>query len=146
MQHVAERENDLAGSIAEIRRIIGQRGWCQHTLTDTRGRVCIMGARAVALGILESSAVGGADLAADRTLLFLAARAGRSVDGFNDTAHDQAAIMEFLVESQLAAMNYVPRSASASPQPTPYRSNVPWDALLGLRPSDSGETMAEPPD
>jgi hypothetical protein len=104
-----------------------------------------MGARAVALGILESSAVSGADLAADRTLLFLAARAGRSVDGFNDTAHDQAAIMEFLVESQLAAMNYAPGSASASPQPR-YRSNVPWDALLSPWPSDSGETMAEPPD
>jgi hypothetical protein len=145
MQDVAERENDLPGNIAEIRRIIGQRGWCQHTLTDARGRVCIMGARAVALGILESSAVGGADLAADRTLLFLAARAGRSVEGFNDTAHDHAAVMEFLVESQLAAMNYVPGSACASPQP-PYGSNVSWDALLSLRPSDSGETMAEPPD
>jgi hypothetical protein len=144
MQDVAERENDLPGNIAEIRRIIGQRGSCQHTLTDARGRVCIMGARAVAHGILESSAVSGADLAADRTLLFLTARAGRSVDGFNDTAHDQAAIMEFLVESQLAAMNYVPGSASASPPR--YRSNVPWDALLSLWPSDSEETMAEPPD
>jgi len=144
MQDVAEHENDLASNIAEIRRIIDQRGWCQHALTDIRGRVCIMGARAVALGMLESSAVSGADLAADRTLLILAARAGGSVDGFNDTARDQAAIMEFLVESQLAAMNYVPGSASVSPH-RGYRSNVPWDALLSLRLSDSKETTAEPP-
>jgi hypothetical protein len=138
MQDLAD--NDIAENIAEIRRIIGERGWCQGSLVDARGQVCIMGARAVAMGTLRpdrGKVVAERDLEGDPTLRFLAARArARSVATFNDRAQDHAAIMEFLTEAQLAAMNYVPGSAAASSLP-PYPFTDPW-------PSDHEPFTAEP--
>jgi hypothetical protein len=140
MQDLADNDNDIAENIAEIRRIIGQRGWCRGSLVDVRGQVCIMGARAVAMGMIRPSRgkpVAERDLEFDPTLRFLALRARvGSVAAFNDRAHDHAAIMEFLIEAQLAAMNYVPGSAAASSQP-PYPFTDP-------RPSDHEPFTAEP--
>jgi hypothetical protein len=132
MQDLAGNQNDIAENITQIRRIIDQRGWCQGRLVDERGQVCIMGARAVAMGTLGlngGKALAERDLKADPTLRFLAARARvSSVAIFNDGAHDHAAITEFLVEAQLAAMNYVPGSAAASSKPhDPFTDPWPWD-------------------
>ena len=122
MQDLADNDNHIAENIAEIRRIIGQRGWCRGSLVNERGQVCIMGARAAAMGTLRPDRrkpLAERDLEADPTLRFLAARAHvGSVAAFNDRACDHAVVMEFLIEAQLAAMNYVPGSAATSSMPS----------------------------
>ena len=121
MLGIAEYDNDIARNIAGIRHLIDQHGWCRGRLVDQEGQVCIMGARAVAMGRLRTDGCSNGteyDLKPDPTLRFLAARAGvESVDKFNDSAPDQAAITEFLIEAQLAAMNYAPGPPAAPHQP-----------------------------
>src|SRR5262245_38662639 len=123
-------EPDIAGEIAQVRHIIAERGWCQDDSADEYGRVCIGGARAAALG-------SKAGLVNDPVLRFLALRTPqrdevaqdqvnpyRAVSKFNDLAEDQAAIMEFLIEAQLAARSTEPKPRSAhrwsARRPSPF--------------------------
>src|SRR5215831_12014913 len=117
----------IADSIAEMRRIIERRGWCQGVIMNSSGHVCLLGARAVALGLTKP---GGAKpievlLAEDATIKFLTARAGRSLPSLNDRAIDHGVIMEFLIEAQLAAMSDQAPSVEADQEP-------PDDAVTAL--------------
>lgn len=111
---------EIADNIAEMRRIIERRGWCQGVVVNSSGQVCLLGARAVALGITKPD-VRPVELllAADRTIKFLAARARRSLPLLNDQALDHGVIMEFLIEAQLAAMSDQAPSLEAAEQEPP---------------------------
>lgn len=117
----------IAENIAEMRRIIERRGWCQGVLMDGRGQVCLLGARAVALGLTRPDGARPIEalLARDPTIQFLTARACRSLPSLNDRAADHGVIMEFLIEAQLAAMNRQALSAEASQEP-------PDDAVMAV--------------
>ena len=118
---------EIADSIAEMRRIIERRGWCQGVVMNSSGQVCLLGARAVALGLIRP---GGARpiellLAEDPTIQFLTARARTSLPSLNDRALDHGVIMEFLIEAQLAAMSGQAASVKADQEP-------PDDAVMAL--------------
>jgi hypothetical protein len=123
----------IAESIAEMRRIIERRGWCQGVLMNSSGQVCLLGARAVALGLIS----GGARpvehlLAQDPTIQFLTARAPRSLPSLNDGALDHGVIMEFLIEAQLAAMNGRAPSAEVYQPSVVAGQEPPDDAVMAL--------------
>jgi hypothetical protein len=117
----------IADNIAEMRRIIERRGWCQGVVMNSSGQVCLLGARAVALGLIRH---GGARpieflLREDATIQFLTARARGSLPSLNDRALDHGVIMEFLIEAQLAAMSGQAASVEADQEP-------PDDAVMAL--------------
>ena len=123
----------IAESIAEMRRIIERRGWCQGVLMNSSGQVCLLGARAVALGLIS----GGARpvehlLAQDPTIQFLTARAHRSLPSLNDGALDHGVVMEFLIEAQLAAMNGRAPSAEVHRPSVVAGQEPPDDAVMAL--------------
>src|SRR3974390_1420305 len=97
----------IADDIAEMRRIIERRGWGQGVVMNNSGQVCLLGARAVALGLITPGRARPIELllAEDPTIKFLTARARRSLPSLNDLALDHGVIMEFLIEAQLAAMS-----------------------------------------
>ena len=117
----------IADNIAEMRRIIERRGWCQGVVTNSSGQVCMLGARAVALGLTgpDGARQIARLLAEDATIQFLTARARRSLPSLNDHALDHGVIMEFLIEAQLAAMNGQASSVEADQEP-------PDDAVMAL--------------
>ena len=108
----------IADNIAEMRRIIERRGWCQGAIMNSAGQVCLLGARAVALGLTRPG-TGPVEslIARDPTIQFLTARARRSLPSLNDGAVDHGVIMEFLIEAQLAAMSGRPPTAAADQEP-----------------------------
>ena len=118
---------EIADNIAEMRRIIERRGWCQGTVMNSSGQVCLLGARAVALGITQPDRARPMELllAADRTIQFLTARARRALPSLNDLAPDHGVIMEFLIEAQLAAMNDQAPSVETDQEP-------PDDAVMAF--------------
>jgi hypothetical protein len=110
----------IADNIAEMRRIIERRGWCQGAVMNSSGQVCLLGARAVALGLVtrpDSARPIELLLAKDTTIQFLTARARRSLPSLNDLALDHGVIMEFLIEAQLAAMSGQAPSVQADQEP-----------------------------
>ena len=117
----------IADNIAEMRRIIERRGWCQGVIMNSSGQVCLLGARAVALGLTGPDGARPIELllAGDTTIQFLTARARRSLPTLNDLALDHGVIMEFLIEAQLAAMSGQAPSVEAGPEP-------PDDAVMAL--------------
>jgi hypothetical protein len=117
----------IADNIAEMRRIIERRGWCQGVVMNSSGQVCLLGARAVALGLHRPGGARPVEpvLAEDATIQFLTARARRSLPSLNDRALDHGVIMEFLIEAQLAAMSGQAPSVEADPEP-------PDDAVMAL--------------
>jgi hypothetical protein len=117
----------IADNIAEMRRIIERRGWCRGVLMNSSGQVCLLGARAVALGLTRPGGTRPIELllTEDATIQFLTARARRSLPSLNDLALDHGVIMEFLIEAQLAAMSGQAPSAAARQEP-------PDDAVMAL--------------
>jgi len=117
----------IADNIAEMRRIIERRGWCQGVIMNGSGQVCLLGARAVALGLTRPAGARpiGLLLAEDPTIQFLTARARKSLPALNDLALDHGVIMEFLIEAQLAAMSDQAPSVRAGQEP-------PDDAVMAL--------------
>jgi hypothetical protein len=117
----------IADNIAGMRRIIERRGWCQGVIMNSSGQVCLLGARAVALGLTRPDGTRPIEalLAGDETIRFLTARARRSLPSLNDGALDHGVIMEFLIEAQLAAMNGQAPSVEADHEP-------PDDAVMAL--------------
>jgi len=124
----------IAGSIAEMRRIIERRGWCQGVLMNSSGQVCLLGARAVALGLIRPGGARPVEhlLAQDPTIQFLTARAHRSLPSLNDGALDHGVIMEFLIEAQLAAMNGRAPSAEVHQPSVVAGHEPPDDAVMAL--------------
>jgi hypothetical protein len=118
---------EIADNIAEMRRIIERRGWCQGVVMNSSGQVCLLGARAVALGITKPGVTRPVELllTGDRTIRFLTARARRSLPLLNDQALDHGVIMEFLIEAQLAAMSDQAPSPEADQEP-------PDDAVMAF--------------
>ncbi len=118
---------EIADNIAEMRRIIERRGWCRGVVMNGSGQVCLLGARAVALGITEPDRTRPIELllATDTTIQFLTARARRSLPTLNDLALDHGVIMEFLIEAQLAAMSGEVPSAETGQEP-------PDDAVMAF--------------
>ena len=117
----------IADNIAEMRRIIERRGWCQGVVVNSSGQVCLLGARAVALGLTRPGGARPVELllAEDPTIQFLTARARGSLPSLNDRALDHGVIMEFLIEAQLAAMSDQAASVQADQEP-------PDDAVMAL--------------
>jgi hypothetical protein len=125
----------IADNIAEMRRIIERRGWCQGVLMDSSGQVCLLGARAVALGLTGRDGARPAELvlAGDPTIRFLTARARGSLPSLNDRAVDHGVIMEFLIEAQLAAMSgQVPSVMSGQAPSVEADQEPPDDAVMAL--------------
>jgi hypothetical protein len=118
---------EIADNIAEMRRIIERQGWCQGVIMNGSGQVCLLGARAVALGLTEPYRTGPIEflLARDTTIQFLTARARTALPVLNDRALDHGVIMEFLIEAQLAAMNGQPASGQTGYDP-------PDDAVMAF--------------
>jgi hypothetical protein len=116
----------IADNIAEMRRIIERRGWCQGVVMNSNGQVCLLGARAVALG-LRADVTRPVELllVEDATIQFLTARARMSLPSLNDRALDHGVIMEFLIEAQLAAMSGQAPPVEAGQEP-------PDDAVMAL--------------
>ena len=117
----------IADNIAEMRRIIERRGWCRGVIMNSGGQVCLLGARAVALGATTPAGARPVErlLARDPTIQFLTARARRSLPSLNDAAVDHGVIMEFLIEAQLAAMSGQAPSVEADQEP-------PDDAVMAF--------------
>ena len=125
----------IADNIAEMRRIIERLGWCQGALVNSSGQVCLLGARAVALGLIKRDGARPIEvvLAGDPTIRFLTARARGSLPSLNDRALDHGVIMEFLIEAQLAAMNGQAESVmNGQAPPVEAGQEPPDDAVMAL--------------